>query len=436
MYFSVTSRKFLPTAAVFTTTLTSRSFLSGCGTAAYVSTKSTTTTTTSSSTVDGSCSTTSLSMASSPTNRRFSSLASIDDPKKAYEDFNQLIPKIGLGTFGLDNTEDNQSIISTAISSAINDIGYKRIDCAPVYFNEHIIGDTLKEQVLLSSDNANNNNAKSISRDDLFIVSKLACPFHQKEHVKIGVTKTLNDLNLDYIDLYLIHWPQAFIYNESKFNLETLLQQRGYPNEDIDDSNNGNNIDLTVSIHDTWKGMEELVYEGKVKYIGISNFPISLIHELLTKATIPPIMNQIESHVYLQQWPLFQYCTKRYIHVQSYSPLGTPGYKQPNEPNILTDEPILQTIASKHNISVAQVCILWSIQRGGRNNNNTTSVVVKSSNPTRQKENYDIVTNYETGNIKLSENEMKQIKSLGSTKNYRYFRPEEWWEDMAMAVFD
>ena len=158
MYFSVTSRKFLPTAAVFTTTLTSRSFLSGCGTAAYVSTKSTTTTTTSSSTVDGSCSTTSLSMASSPTNRRFSSLASIDDPKKAYEDFNQLIPKIGLGTFGLDDTEDNNNIVSTAISSAINDIGYKRIDCAPVYFNEHSIGDTIKEQVLLSSLDNNNDN--------------------------------------------------------------------------------------------------------------------------------------------------------------------------------------------------------------------------------------------------------------------------------------
>ena len=360
-------------------------------------------------------------------------MASIDNPKQAYDDFLSIMPKVGLGTFGMDGGKD---VVTSAITSAVVDGGYHRIDCAPVYFNEHYIGDTLQDLIIDDDkdekDNGGGNEAESkkpkltgkVHRKDLFIVSKLASPFHQREHVKIGLEKTLSDLNLDYIDLYLVHWPPAFYFDEDKFNLDELLKQRGYPNEDIDDSNGGKNIDPSISIHDTWKGMEDLVYEGKVKYIGISNFPISLIHELLSKATIPPIVNQIECHPYLQQTKMINYCTKRHIHVQAYSPLGTPGYKQQEEPNILQDEPVLTKIALSHNITVAQVCILWNVQRGA-------SVVVKSVNPTRQKENLDIVNS----GIILSEKEMELIATLGK-RNYRYFRPEEWWEDMPLAVFD
>ena len=441
---TLSSKRFLPTATILTSTLltssnSSREFIGGgsggvvgpClvaaaaaaaadndkrSSAAYISSISN----------NQSCQATSLNMSSS-SKTRFSSLSSIDNPKQAYEDFLSIMPKVGLGTFGMDGGKEE---VSSAITSAIVDVGYQRIDCAPVYFNEHFIGDTFQDLIIEEEDNGSDEpeskkrKVGKVKREDLFIVSKLASPFHQRQHVNIGLEKTLSDLNLNYIDLYLVHWPPAFYFDEEKFSLDNLLKQRGYVNEDIDDSNGGKNIDPSISIHDTWKGMEELVHQGKVKYIGVSNFPISLLHELMSKATIPPIVNQIECHPYLQQIPMIKYCTKRSIHVQAYSPLGTPGFKQPNEPNILQDEPILAKIAAAHNITVAQVCILWNVQRG-------TSVVVKSVNPTRQKENLDILNS----GITLSEEEMESIATLGK-RNYRYFRPEEWWEDMAMAVFD
>ena len=307
---------------------------------------------------------------------------------------------IGLGTLDIAPAQ-----VPTAISSAIS-LGYKRIDCAPVYFNEDVIGDAITKEIA-------EGNAK---REELFIVSKLASPFHRKEHVKIGLQKTLTDLRLDYLDLYLVHWPQAFKY------VDIDPTKRGYDNEDIDDSNNGLNIDLGVSIHETWEAMEELVEEGLVKSIGVSNFPVSLLHELMTKCQIPPSVNQVESHPYLQQTKLLKYCQKRGVHFQAYSPLGSPGYKEESDSRLL-DDPILQKIADAHGVSVAQICIAWAISRG-------TSVVVKSATPSHQD------TNIATLNvdIQLTESELEEIAGL--ERNYRFFRPEEWWEELGMAVFD
>lgn len=312
-----------------------------------------------------------------------------------------IIPLIGLGTLDIPPGR-----VPVAIQSALS-LGYKRIDCAPVYFNEAEIGDALHHAIHIQ---------KEIGRQDLYIVSKLASPFHRKEHVKIGLKKTLTDLRLDYLDLYLVHWPQAFNYVDIDPN------QRGYINEDIDDSGNGKFIDTTVSVHETWKAMEELVDEGLVRAIGVSNFPVSLLHELMTQATIPPAVNQVEAHPYLQQTKLLQYCQKRGVHFQAYSPLGSPGYKQANEPTLLED-PTLRRIAEAHNVTVAQICIAWALQRG-------TSVVAKSATPGRQKENLSVDLN----EIQLSEMELKEIEGL--ERGYRFFRPEEWWGEMAMAVFD
>lgn len=231
--------------------------------------------------------------------------------------------------------------------------------------------------------------------------------------MKIGLRKTLADLRLDYLDLYLIHWPQAFYY------VDIDLTKRGYDSEDIDDSGGGTKIDPTVSVHETWAAMEELVDEGLVKAIGVSNFGVSLLHELLTKCRIPPAVNQVEAHPYLQQSKLLAYCQKRGVHFQAYSPLGSPGYKENGEPTIL-DDPVLKRIASNHNATVAQVCIGWALQRG-------SSVVAKSATPKRQEENF-------ATNIQLSEAEMREIEAL--ERGYRFFRPEDWWGEMAMAVFD
>eukprot|EP00934_Nitzschia_sp_Nitz4_P005163 Nitzschia sp. Nitz4//scaffold8_size234185//179814//180761//NITZ4_001286-RA/size234185-processed-gene-0.346-mRNA-1//1//CDS//3329559893//5153//frame0 len=310
------------------------------------------------------------------------------------------LPAVGLGTFGI-----APDAVDAAIHSAI-ELGYKRIDCAPVYFNEDKIGEAISKEI----------SSGLTTREDLYIVSKLACPFHRREHVKIGLQKTLTDLNLDYLDLYLIHWPQAFHY----VNIDPT--KRGYDNEDIDESDEGKLIDPSVSIHETWRAMEEVHDEGLVKSIGVSNFPVSLLHELMTQARIPPAVNQVEAHPYLQQTNLLNYCNARGVHFQAYSPLGSPGYKEDNEPRIL-DDPVLQQIAVQHNTTVANVCLSWAIQRG-------TSVVAKSSSAVRQQENIHALHHP----VMLTPKDMEVIASL--ERGYRFFRPEDWWGALGMAVFD
>lgn len=315
---------------------------------------------------------------------------------------------IGLGTYCIPPDQ-----IEAAIHSAL-EAGYRRIDCAPVYFNEDKIGDALAKEIQSGGDIIS-------SREELFIVSKLASPFHKRQHVKIGLQKTLNDLRLDYLDLFLIHWPQAFYYVDILD--PNMMTQRGYENEDIDESDGGKLIDPTVSIHETWEAMEQLVDEGLVKNIGVSNFPVSLLHELMTRCRIPPAVNQVEAHPYLQQTRLLQYCQARGVHFQAYAPLGSPGYKQDDEPRILDDE-TLKRIAKAHDVSVANVCIAWAVQRG-------TSVVAKSANAERQAEN---ILTFSQKPITLTDAEMLEIATL--ERGYRFFRPEDWWGSMSMAVFD
>ena len=307
---------------------------------------------------------------------------------------------VGLGTYCI-----NPDQVASAIQTALEQ-GYRRFDCAPVYFNEDKIGDALAQAM---EDGV-------VSREELYIVSKLASPFHRREHVKIGLQKTLTDLRLDFLDLFLIHWPQAFYY------VKIDPTKRGYENEDIDDSDGGKLIDPTVSVHETWAAMEELMDEGLVKSIGVSNFPVSLLHELMTRSRIPPAVNQVEAHPYLQQTKLLQYCNARGVHFQAYSPLGSPGYKGEDEPRIL-DDPVLQKVAQSHNVSVATICIAWALQRG-------TSVVAKSIDSKRQAEN--ILAS--KASITLTDAEMAEIDQL--ERGYRFFRPLDWWSHMAMAVFD
>lgn len=195
---------------------------------------------------------------------------------------NLTMPRLSLGTLDINGPEKVRSAIHGAL-----DLGYKRIDCAPVYFNENFIGDALQEY--FSSENNN------IQREDIFLTSKLACPFHRKEYVEPALRKTLSDLRTDYIDLvsvennlsicetmpsktypfqsnltfvlfeqYLIHWPVSFFPLPKELNKDI----RGYRTEDIDDSDGGNNIDPSVSIHETWESMEALVQKGLVRQIG------------------------------------------------------------------------------------------------------------------------------------------------------------------------
>ena len=305
---------------------------------------------------------------------------------------------IGLGTY-----EIPRDTLPRVIRQALQ-VGYRRIDCAAVYFNEDIVGDAIAQAI----------QDGIVERSDLYMVSKLASPFHRKEHVELALRKTLNDLRLDYLDLYLIHWPVAFHY------VPIDPSVRGYPDEEIDESDGGRRIDPSVSIHETWHAMEELVDKGLVREIGVSNFPVSLLHELLTHSRITPAVNQCEGHVYLQQTNLLKYCQARGVQYQAYSPLGTPGYKQAGEPTIL-DDPVLQKIALRHNVSSAQVAIAWALQRG-------TSVVAKSSSEAHLRDNLAATQ------VQLTDADMQEIATLD--RNYRFFRPDDWWPEYQMNVFD
>lgn len=168
--------------------------------------------------------------------------------------------------------------------------------------------------------------------------------------------------------------------------------------------------------------MEALVDKGLVKHIGVANFPAILLHDLLSYSRIPPAVNQVEIHPYNQQSKLLAYCKSRGVAIQAYSPLGTPGYKEKGEPDVLTD-PVLKEIAAAHGISVAQLCLQWSVQRG-------CHVIAKSSNKKHMEEN--LAVNYKnefvSNDINLSSDEMDRIATLD--KGYRFFRPEDWWNDM------
>lgn len=306
------------------------------------------------------------------------------------------LPSVGLGTMGITD--------GGAIRTAI-DAGYRLIDCAPVYFNEVLVGDAIAETF----------EAGSVRREDLFVTSKLASPFHRREHVELALRKTLTDLRLDYLDLFLVHWPVSFK------NVEIDPNVRGWVNEDIDESDGGKNIDPSVSIHETWKAMEDLVDKGRVRHIGVSNFPVALLHELLSNCRIKPAVNQVEMHPYLQQQKLINYCSKRGVKVQAYSPLGTPGYKEGNEPTVLSDT-VLREMAAAKGVTAAQLCLSWALRRG-------TSLIAKSSSAERQKENLRVLQSP----VDLSEGEINAISAID--RGYRFFRPEDWWGDMAMAVF-
>jgi alcohol dehydrogenase (NADP+) len=316
----------------------------------------------------------------------------------------ETMPAVGLGTFLIPPDE-----VDAALTGAIK-VGYRRIDCAPVYFNEAAVGDALHRLVV---------EEKVVPRTDLFVTSKLAAPFHRREHVRLALEKTLRDLRLDYLDLFLIHWPIAFKY----VPLPADPNQRGWDNEDIGDSDGGANIDPDVSVYETWRAMEECVHAGLVRHIGVSNFPVALLHELLSASRIAPAVNQCECHPYLPQHHLVRYCQQRGVHFQAYSPLGSAGYAQTldtnGEPNVL-DDPILAAIAKGRNVKPSQVCLAWAVQRN-------TSVVVKSTNPEHQRD------NWQSQAITLTAAEVHRIDSIA--RRHRFFRPEDWWGS-AGAVFD
>lgn len=255
------------------------------------------------------------------------------------------MPSVGLGVFRVENNDVAKDAVKHAIQS-----GYRSIDAAFIYGNEVKVGEGIAEGI----------KASNITREDLFITSKIWIDDYGKDNVQKAYEKSLNLLGLDYLDLYLMHWP-------------------------------GTDLDLLLN---TWEGMENLYNQQLVKNIGVSNFNIDHLEILINQANVKPVLNQVEFHPYLTQTELRNYLSKHNIKMESWSPLMNA--------EILQDETV-NRIAKEINKSPAQVIIRWNIDHD-------VITIPKSVTPSRIEENFEVF------NFSLNDDQIKRLDALNENK--------------------
>jgi alcohol dehydrogenase (NADP+) len=268
------------------------------------------------------------------------------------------MPAVGLGTW---KAEKGQ--VRAAVHIALQ-AGYRHIDCASVYQNEDEVGDALDYAL----------SRKLIDRSELYICSKVWNNDHAPDRVRAACLRSIKALKLDYLDLYLIHWPVT--------------------------GNVGNTV--TPSIKDTWRALESLVKDGYVRSIGTSNFSAKKLAEIMEYAEVLPSVCQVEIHPYHRNDALINWCKENKIHVTAFSPLGSPDSESifPRKvPAVLLKDPIVNEISQKMGKNVGQILVRWAIQHG-------TSVIPKSTNPDRLRGNLDVL------DWELSKNDYAKLSSF------------------------
>ncbi len=285
------------------------------------------------------------------------------------------IPALGLGTW-----KSAPGAVYSAVKEALA-VGYRHVDCAPIYQNEKEIGKALAESF----------GSGVLKRQDLWLTSKLWNSDHAPADVRPALERTLNDLQVEYLDLLLIHWPVLF-------KPGVLFAQRGEEYLPLE----------SIPLSETWKAMEECVASGLTRHIGVCNLSRTKLESLYTGATIKPVMNQVELHPFLQQRELLAYCKSNAILMTAYSPLGSgdraAGMKKKDEPSLL-ENPVIVRVAAKHQVSPAQVLLAWGLAR-------ETVVIPKSVHPGRLRQ------NLAAADIRLDPEDMKAIAALDS--GYRF----------------
>ena len=251
--------------------------------------------------------------------------------------------------------------------------GFRQLDASERYRNEKEVGEAIQEVF----------KAGKIKREEVFIATKVWNNNHRPERVKPAFEASLKRLQVDYVDLYLIHTPFSFQPGDE---------------QDPRDANGNVIYDKGVTLLDTWRALERLVDEGKCKAIGLSDVDLDKTKEIFEAARIKPAVVHVESHPYLPQWELLEYCKKNGIVLQAFAALG-----HSSEPKLVED-PIITTVAKRVNKTPAQVLLAWAIQRG-------TALLTTSKTPSRIVENFDIST--------LPEDSVREI-SEGITSRVRF----------------
>lgn len=286
------------------------------------------------------------------------------------------MPALGLGTWRSEPAE-----VYDAVLEALR-AGYRHIDCAQMYKNEREVGQALDYAFRFGI----------VKREEIFVTSKLWNSDHAPARVEAAINRTLANLQLKYLDLYLIHWPVAV-----KEGIDFPVQA-----DEL--------VPLSeIPLANTWAAMIELKQKSLTRHIGVANFNIPKINDLQTITKVLPEVNQVEIHPYFQQNELVDFCQKKGIIVTAYSPLG--GKRMADKGISIQADTIIAEIAAKHKVTPTQVILAWNIERG-------VVVIPKSINKNR------IIENFETLKLKLSKNEMAQIAQLN--RNLRVTQGEYW----------